>query len=235
MKLLKLLVYGEGPTDYGWPSAAGEWKPGPIIFLIQKCAEEFHMELEIHYASKKLIEGKDALRPGMRRLRGLDGKGIPAAKFAFYALNQKEMAGIFYCDTDKIAEGKNTRETDCRKHFAKIHAEVEEGFAKGGDGRWRGVPMIALKMVECWLMADGEAYRKCFGKLPERCPLPDFPELIWGEKSDRNSNYPKHCLRRILEQYNAATDRDTFIRIAEHTGLPALKERGCRLIPIFSP
>ena len=28
MKEMKLMVYGEGPTDYGWQTLYGEWEAG---------------------------------------------------------------------------------------------------------------------------------------------------------------------------------------------------------------
>lgn len=58
MKILKILVYGEGPDDYGWKDSRGEWHPGTIISLLQKCAKELHVELKIDYVEKELIDGK---------------------------------------------------------------------------------------------------------------------------------------------------------------------------------
>ena len=225
MKPLRLLVYGEGPTDYGWISSTGEWKAGPVIFLLQKCAKEFEIELEIHYVAKSEIDGAKRIKLGARRLRGLSGKGIPAAHFAVYALEHDYLCGVFYCDTDKVMEGKNTRESDCRKHFRKIQAEVIAGFSAVENSSWKGVAMIAMKMIECWLMADASAYRKSFGKLPDQCPLPSKPELIWGEKSDGGSDYPKYYIGRVLQQYHLEPDRDIFNEIAENMILSVLREK----------
>ncbi len=82
MKKLKLLVYGEGPTDYGWVSDSGTWCPGPIISLIRKSAEVFQVELEIGFVEKKAIEGEERVQLGARHMRGINGKGIPALRLA---------------------------------------------------------------------------------------------------------------------------------------------------------
>ena len=121
MDKIKLLVYGEGPTDYGWRDASGEWRAGPIIYLLEKCAAELQTELEIDYVDRSVIDGKKRMKFGMRRTRNVNGKGIPALRFTVYALDRGYTRGIFYCDTDKVEYGKNTRESDCKKHFEKIY------------------------------------------------------------------------------------------------------------------
>ena len=225
MKKLKLLVYGEGPTDYGWVSDSGTWCPGPIISLIRKSAEVFQVELEIGFVEKKAIEGEERVQLGARHMRGINGKGIPALRFSIYALEHGYKSGVFYCDTDRIVSGKNTRESDCRKYFEQIYADVIQGLQNTRVQNWRGVPMISLKMIECWLLSDKEAYKNCFGQEPIKVKLPSKPELIWGEKNDSSSDYSKHYMRRVLKQFHREPNRDIFVEIADETRIGTLKEK----------
>ncbi len=225
MKKMKLIVYGEGPTDYGWRTTSGEWKAGPVIYLIRKCAKNLKVDLEIDYADKKNIDGSQRIKLGIRHTRNMSGKSLPALRFTMYALENGYTKGIFYCDTDKISDGKNTKESDCKKHFENLYNDVLKGLQCADSKIWVGIPMIALKMIECWLLADEEAYKYCFGSKPVKVHLPHKPELIWGEKSVINSDYPKNYIKRVLKQYGEESDRDNFINIAEATRINILLEK----------
>lgn len=225
MKKLKILIYGEGPDDYGWKDSNGKWCPGSIIYLLQKCANERQVKLEIEYVEKHFIDGKNKIKLAARHLREVDGKGIPALRFSIYALENGYTIGIFYCDTDKTLTGSQKDEANCRKHFEKVYSDVAQGLRLAGEGHWKGVPMISLKMIECWLLSDKYAYKKCFGAEPKRVKLPSKPELIWGEKNNPSSDYPKNYIKRILEQYHKEPDREVYTNIAEETSLDTLKEK----------
>lgn len=179
MKQLKFLVYGEGPDDYGWKDSTGEWRPGSIIYLLKKCAEEMNVDLEIEYVEKRFIDGKDKIKLAARHLRKVEGKGIPALRFSMYAVKNGYTEGIFYCDTDKVISGNQKEETHCRKYFEKIYSDV----------------------------------------------LPSKLELIWGEKNNPASDYPKNYLKRVLEQYYQKPDRETYIDIADEISIETLKEK----------
>lgn len=225
MKQLKFLVYGEGPDDYGWKDSTGEWRPGSIIYLLKKCAEEMNVDLEIEYVEKRFIDGKDKIKLAARHLRKVEGKGIPALRFSMYAVENGYTEGIFYCDTDKVISGNQKEETHCRKYFEKIYSDVTRGLQSVEGTIWRGLPMISLKMIENWLLADKETYRKCFGAEPMNPKLPSKPELIWGEKNNPASDYPKNYLKRVLEQYYQKPDRETYIDIADEISIETLKEK----------
>ncbi|XCP85171.1 hypothetical protein ABXS75_19465 [Roseburia hominis] len=225
MAKAKVAVYGEGPTDYGKKVfGKEEWESGPIICLIYKCAEKAGVDIEIECVEKRFIDGKERVKLGVRQLRGLKGKAIPARYFKIYALQQGYRLGIFYCDTDKMMSGSNTNENVCRKEFERIYDEVEQGLDYE-PCFWLGLPMVALKMIESWLLADEGAYIRCFGNMPVKPSLPIRPELIWGEKDNRNSNYPKNYMRRVLEQYHEISSRETFYRIAEEMDIDVLCEK----------
>lgn len=95
----------------------------------------------------------------------------------------------------------------------------------GENEQWTGIPMIAMKMIECWLLSDKDAYKRCFGSDLKKMNLPSKPELIWGEKNKRSSDYPKNYFKRVLEEYHKDADRELYVNIAEQTSIHALKEK----------
>ena len=242
---MKILLYGEGKTDYGikdYEKFSGEksvysekeWKPGPIVYILKNCADLYGKEISIEYADKKQIDGKEKIKLGKRQLddlkkQGLDkGKALPARRFKITALENGFETGVFYCDTDKVVKGKNTDEQACKKEFEKIYAEVDAGLNGGRSGTWRGLPMVALNMIECWLLSDENAYIDCFGSAPNSPELPAKPELIWGQKEKESSNYPKNYMYRILKQYDKKSDMEIFNQIAQNTR-PAILNDKCNI------
>ena len=167
--------------------------------------------------------GKDRqIKLGRNHLRGLQGKAIPAMKFQVYAKMNGCEAGIFYCDTDNIKDGKNTDESACRRRYDQVHAEVESGLKDTQGSSWTGIPMIAMKMIESWLLADENAYKEYYVFTPENPGLPAKPELIWGAKDNDKSNYPKHYMSRVLAQFDEEADRNLFIEIAKNMDVDTL-------------
>lgn len=96
------------------------------------------------------------------------------------------------------------------------------------------IPMIPLKMIECWMLADEGSHKKLFGlKNPG---LAENPELIWGEIKDPSGNYPQRFIRRVLEKVKggkAVCDRNTYFGIAEATFAEVLCERCNIIFPKF--
>lgn len=225
MKEMKLLVYGEGPDDYGWKDGMGEWNPGSAIYFLRKCADGLETKLEISYVEKSFIDGKNRMKPSQRRLKGLCGKGVPALRFTLYALNNGYHKGIFYCDTDKVMDGNQKDERNCRKYFEKLYLEIKQGLEPPDSRDWKGIPMISMKMIESWLLSDKEAYQKCFGREPDKVKLPSKPELIWGAKDNPSSDYPKNYIKRVLGQYKEEPNRANYADIAAETSIDVLKAK----------
>ncbi len=242
MKEKRILLYGEGKTDYGTKNygkitreesvyTEQEWLPGPIVHFIKKCAVKSGQDISIEYAEKECIDGKRRIKLGKKQMDELkrqgmtQGKALPARRFKIFALEKGFQFGIFYCDTDKIEKGKNTDKQACRKEFERIYREVDVGLDGAGSNMWKGLPMIALKMIECWLLSDENAYKLCFGSTPRAPVLPRKPELIWGSKGDKNSDYPKNYMDRILCQYQKESGLEIFNEIAEKTEADVLKDK----------
>lgn len=221
----RIAVTGEGPTDYGQMgfhpgTGQPEWKWGPVKEFCILCLDEEKMEevpelCPIHKEDVKRIKL-------LRSDSGLEGRAIPARKFRNLCREQKLEYGIFYSDADRGGDsGKTTHRAG--KHFEKIYQEVIRGLQAEEDQHF--IPMVPLKMIECWLLADEKAFYKCFGKVPK---LPSAPELIWGEKGNPGSEYPKcYMVRAIKQASGGKTDgrRETFCRLAENMDIETLKER----------
>lgn len=215
----KVLVTGEGKTDYGCKDyASGNWNWGPIYCYIQNClSEEQKQRLQF-----EAVEREDVDRIRLQRsAKHLRGKTIPSRKFKNYLMNKGYSYGIYYCDTDKVESGSNTDVSSNKKHFEKIYADVKMGLESDDN---KIIPMIAMKMIESWMLADGNAYMKIYGTPVD---LPNKPELIWGEKSDISSNYPKHVLKRVLESVNGYEIdlQSAYNEIAKNTDIEILQEK----------
>lgn len=145
---------------------------------------------------------------------GLKGRAIPARKFQRVCISQKMDGGIYYTDADRRDNSAKT-EREARKYYESVNNEVKEGLQ---FEKYRGkyIPMIPLKMIENWLLADSSAYMKIFGKISKQ--IPAKPELIWGAEDDPESDYPKNLLKRVLNDVSDGEEecnRESFKLIAE--------------------
>lgn len=230
MKAIKIAVVGEGPTDYGnmeydKKSQKNIWKEGPIFPLIRHAAELFDHSVNIEAVDKHDVL-KMRTQRSMRKLSGLDGKANDSARFSLFLSMRGYQYGIFYCDADKEAGTKNTDVRVCQKLLQRVYSEVETGIQKVKVENQAVVPMIPLKMIECWLMSDEKVFQELFGI--NSPGLPSKPELIWGAVNDPESNYPKHYLARVLNKAKGGgveCNRDTYYEIAERTSVLTLLEK----------
>jgi hypothetical protein len=77
-----------------------------------------------------------------------------------------------------------------RKDDEERLKQLEHGAEAMGE-RERSAIGVAREMLEAWLLADPH--------LPHPdTPLPKPPEEVWGRKSEAESNYPKHVLKRCV-------------------------------------
>jgi hypothetical protein len=88
--------------------------------------------------------------------------------------------------------------------------------------------IVPKEMIESWLLADEKAYPA----IPIAPRLPTRPEELWGDKRDKNSNYPYNYFMRVLSQsvlsqFELADNSDTYTEIAEKIDIDVLKNR-CR-------
>jgi len=215
-----VLLLGEGPTDYGIPGKYSEaWKEGPVQPLVRKSVnKKLSFECILKNDLKEIkLQGK---RPHIK-----EKPAIAALKLCLYAKKHKYNKVILFSDADREQGTKNTP-GEAKKRFEKVYQTISENAAPvTKNGEIIFVPMVALKMIESWLMADEKAYKKCYGKEPVTPTLPSKPEFIWGKKKDGDSNYPKNYLKRVLNQFNENPCRETYHEIAEQMDIETLKSK----------
>lgn len=222
-----IAVTGEGPTDYGhmvYDKKRGmQWEWGPVFNLLERCMKDYGMEDRPNFQPVQ----KEALKRVklLRSERGLSGLAIPARKFRNYCCEEAIDRGIFYADAD-AREGSAKTMAEARNYYREIYEEACSGLGELEAGPEKTfIPMIPLKMIENWLLADEAAFESVFGKAPK---LPPKPELIWGDKHDPSSDYPKHVLKRALEEASEDTDqgsREVFVWLAEAVDVTALRNK----------
>ena len=227
MKKAEFLITGEGVTDFGWKENSTRlWHGGPVTYLINKCAEQAEYQIEFDFVERQDV---DRIRLG-RSLKELKGKSIPARKFQIYMKQNQYKQGIYYCDADR-EPGKNNSEKQAVRRFEDVYEEVDTGANPDPNHR-EIIPMVALHMIESWLLADLKAFENVYGKRAvERAgiSLPHKPEVIWGDKRNPQSDYPKNFLKRICEQLSKfnkiSFDKGLYVSLAENTDVNLLKEK----------
>lgn len=225
----QVAVTGEGPTDYGCRifdkrSGQYQWQWGPVIEILEKCRKAAENETEVEWVPVEKEEIKKIKL--LRTEKNLKGRAIPARKFRNYCQANQIQYGIFYTDADR-GEDSGKEENKAEKHFSMVYSEAKSGL-KADTSEGRFLPMIPLKMIENWLLADEYAYKMEYGQIPSKPSLPRQPEFIWGKKEDPESDYPKNYLSRVLAEVSKNTDqnsREVFCRLAQWIRTEILRER----------
>lgn len=213
---MKIAVTGEGPTDYGrceYINGNRQWVWGPIAVYLEKIAAINGVNIELIPIEKKRVMEHHLQK---RSLKGLEGMAIPARKFSELMKSDKCQYGIFYCDADREAGTKNSSEVQARKQFQKRYEEVKIGLESAS---YEKIPMIPLRMIENWIISDQNAIEVAYNKRYEKNVVPAKCELLWGDKNDPNSNYPKHFLLRMIRGLDKKyakeiLNAETFVDIA---------------------
>ena len=150
-----------------------------------------------------------------------------------YMKEKKYSHGIYYCDADRSTGTSNT-EQQAKKRFKEVYEEVERGANPDLDKR-EVIPMIALRMVESWLLSDKNAFELVYGASAGRdsdISFPAKPEYLWGKEEDPKSNYPKNYLKRICSSFHKKGkipfDKQLYADLAEQTDIEVL----CKKCPV---
>ena len=105
-----------------------------------------------------------------------------------------------------------------------VYAAVVSDFKESAE-EFYTLAVVPKEMLESWLLADENAYLQAFGESPTKPPLPKKPENLWGKKDDTNSNYPKHVMKRVLEQYGKAANKEIYACLAEHIDISTMRRK----------
>ena len=225
-KELHLALTGEGVTDYGWQEyASRRWQEGAAAKLIRACAERQGFTVSFTFVERNAI---DSLKLQARQTQGLNRKAIPAKKFQLLMRKKGVSAGVYYCDADR-ASGTANNSHQAEKQFFRIRSEIQS-ISEVGKPAEVVIPMVALRMIESWLLSDRNAFEAAFGKpaSPGRVTaFPPHPELLWGRENDPNSDYPKNLFIRIFKawKHGAEPTREDYAELAEHMDLDELSRK----------
>ena len=109
----KVLLFGEGPTDYGRQMfGSTEWEEGPVQYIIRKCVLE---EIEFINATKKNVRDvKIQRRTGSK----LKGHGVKAYQLCVIARELGDIDNIVcYVDADRD-QGSSTSAREAKKELS---------------------------------------------------------------------------------------------------------------------
>lgn len=225
---MKILLTGEGPTDCGkgtyTKEAQSNWEDGPVQVYIRKVYPDAEIVTVDKYTLRDLSAQRKT-RHTRAAMRLLQGHGEKAFFVAQIASEQRFDVAAMYVDSDKSAGAAPKDEGACRKRYKLIRDQVLEGLAQGGAEK--PLAIVPMKMIECWILGDPDAFLKVFGISPTASLLKN-PELIWGDVRDPNSDYPKHRLERVLKECHAERSQDIYVLIAQASEIKAL----CKNCPI---
>lgn len=223
---MEIAVTGEGKTDYGCfvydkKKCANKWQWGPIAIYIKKIAEERNVDISLVPIERETIK-KYSLG---RNVKSGKGHEIPAKKFAYLMRDNDLEYGVFYCDTDKNTDSRNDKH-NAEKENQAVHDEVQKGLIEAGVN---AVPMVALRMIESWIMGDKNAIEKALDIKIKPNLYPSDPELLWGDEHDPSSDYPKNYLNRMIRKSDKKYvdfegSREIFCEIAEETNIETLRK-----------
>ena len=208
---IDVLILGEGATDVGIPNGFGQWEKGCIMILIEKINEQVTLNY-IPVQKKSLPTTLPKKDQGKFR-----GHGKNIQKLVIYS-HLKKIAHdivVYYGDTDKES-GANNSEIQARKASKQAYEQAHEALDFFNK---KGFAIIPLRMLESWLLADPKPFEKKFGRQIE---LPNTPELLWGNKNDPESQYPKHVLDKTLSSLGSTSNRQVFCELVQNINLDKL-------------
>jgi len=213
-----IAITGEGPTDYGIREFAGEWLWGPVGIYVLKIADSFGKNIGLVPIERKEVEAVVLGRSAER----LNGKAAPARRF-YIAVKKRGIGfGIYYSDTDKIAGTRNTG-LDAERSWKQRYDEITEGLC---NDMYHFIPMVPLRMIENWILADRDALENVGGSVGYY--FDKKPEMLWGDEHNPESNYPKRVLDRVFNSMKKKPKdrgRTFYVNVSEKQKLEVLLER----------
>lgn len=201
---IKIVICGEGKTDYGIEDGRGGWQEGPLFPLLRNILPDFEIEFAPvpKYALKDIQQDRK-FRVGKKSIQEhkLAGHGKNITKVIYYIREHQLQPDLFvyYGDTDK-------RENN------ECYEEAYRAFEANSD--LQCIAMIPLHMIESWLLADVDALSSVMGVPRHKVNAPGKPEELWGRENDPNSNFPKNVLSRVLRQEHVEGSLEVYHAIA---------------------
>lgn len=105
-------------------------------------------------------------------------------------------------------------------------SDIETGFRASPDPL-PGAPCVPMAASECWMMADGDAWKSLAGAVPKALPRRGL-ESLSGERDDPEGNHPHRLFKRVCDEAEVPDDRETRWQLARSTD-PAVLAAQCRV------
>jgi hypothetical protein len=221
--ILNIALIGEGRNDVG-VMGEKDWNEGTMqAYLNQLLGDEFILNFLPISVSKQETKGIKSLKGG--RYRKYKIRGVAKKLFRFVQLHGKKESlhlVVFFSDTDKTT-GERATEKEALSKYASVMENIAEGqrLIKDEMPNLAFIPMVPIRILECWLLGDAQGFNY-IGCTPQNPILPQTPELIWGDQNDPESDYPKHYLKRVLENGGFSSDTDTFCNVIRNNNFDKL-------------
>jgi dihydrofolate reductase len=204
----RILILGEGATELRAPGE--RWAgcarillsrlfggpPASLLSFDEQVLSRFRRDLDL-LDSEPRVRGEDAQARIGRTLAARDFHGL-----------------VLLRDNDQSA----------RRPHGDRRTAIERGFAEA-HARGHGIPAVLALAVECieaWALADPDAWRRAFGRVPK---LPSDPEALWGNARDPASNHPKCVLRRCLDEVGRTSMGNAVSQLLAHASLAQVAAR----------
>lgn len=156
-----------------------------------------------------------------RTMHKLKGHSENAFFIAQAAVDQGCDCAAMYVDGDESSKTPHV----CQKTYNSRKADILYGMQISSN--IRALAIIPMKMIESWMLGDKDAFLHLYKKELDHKYFRD-PELMWGDSSDPDSDFPKNKLKRVLSECDADSNREEFRKIAYTQRIDEL----CRTCPI---
>lgn len=225
---LKIAIIGEGKNDVG-VLGEKEWNKGTVQEYLRRLLDDkFTLEFEPLSVSKAETKNIRTLKGGRYRKYKIRGVAKKLLRFVEIHKNNDDLKVlIFFSDTDKT-QGERASEHEARRKYASVLSDIQEGQQLISDEMPNliFISMIPVRILECWLLGDKDGFEN-IGFTPEP-NLPINPEFLWGDQSNPESNYPKHYLKRVLENGGWQDSTETYKLIIDNNDFENLS-KNCSL------
>jgi dihydrofolate reductase len=195
---VKLLVVGEGSTEYG----NGDEDGVAQTMLRRLLGGEDPRELRLDVAPYGAV-----LPAEPRGAAFATDEARRAAWYAAEALRRGCHALVLLRDADRQVHARR--------------AALRDGVSSAGVSSVIGIP---IETIEAWLLADPDAFVRAFGVGHKQ--VVDDPERLWGARSDAASNHPKNVWGRACRDIERDPRVDSAVRVAREIDLNLLA-RAC--------
>lgn len=215
---MKIAITGEGPTDYGKKDfVTGDLVRGAAEGYAETIAQEQCTDIDWYYVAREDVQRFKL----SRSLRGLEEKAVPARRFVgLLQTSPEDIEGaIYYCDADRDSGTDNSSEAVAHKRYDGVYQQVLEGL----EVLENAIPMIPLRIIENWILGDKNCLKQDF----HIKNLPDYSnktELLWGDKRNPESNYPKCIVDRIRKSADKRYQGTSFYEISKDASIAELKK-----------